>query len=688
MKLYIYFLVAVFCAVFKLANAQQEEVVTHIVGVGRYTNNAIELRWIPEHLSISKHGFKNGYLIERTNTNTRKTEIIAKVYPYNKVSFDSLIAIEKDNETNVLLSFVSDIIYGETEKKTDPINLEEGIGDLKNKKGELDMSDLILSLSAIKNSKVAAAMGFLYIDKSTLPNTSYTYTISPIGKVAIYKVEPAKISLVSRESKLNYQSKIYPYSGEGKFTFFWEANPEVSGYFIEKSSNSNGPFLPLNNTPFYASKGSLGVFSDDSIPNYINYYYRIFGLNHFGEKVYIGSAQGMAVDKKPPAQPAIQQPKHIAQNKVEIKWNLNQIESDLKGFIVARSNKDTGTFTILNKNILTPNTNSFIDTGFSRTSTNYYLIYAFDTAGNMSVSYTGYVVLIDSIGPTTPTILAGKMDSLGVVNIRIKAPKDIDLMGYKIYRANGSEHEFSLVKNVFTTDTAWLSSKEILLWDTVSLNTSTPVVYYKIKALDLHYNPSNFTPIIEVKRIDTIAPSAPVFTDLLVQTNTIVLQFEPSPSEDVVSHIIYRKLNESDPWKPHVILKGNIKQYMDTGLVMNQEYFYTMKAIDKSNIESESASVVKGITYNNGILKTVSKISANKTDSAIFLKWEYENKDKELSYIIYKEDKTGKLFQYAIVNSFYYVDKQKLAKNVYAIKVVHTNGSKSVLSEKIRVNIE
>ncbi|MDP3930335.1 MAG: hypothetical protein Q8R57_15045 [Bacteroidota bacterium] len=688
MKLHIYILIAILFAVFKMANAQQEEVITHIVGVGRYTNNAVELRWIPEHLSVSKHGFKNGYLIERTNNNTKKAQIIAKVFPYTKASFDSLIAIETDNETNVLLSFVSDIIYGESEKNTDPINLEEGIGDIKNKKGASDMNDLILSLSAIKNSKVAAAMGFLYIDKSAMPNTSYTYTISPIGKIAIYKVEPAKISLISTESKLSYQSKIYPYPGEGKFTFFWEANPQVSGFFIERSSEANGPFVPINQTPFYASKGCMGVFSDDDIPNYTNHFYRIFGLNHFGEKVYIGSAQGMAVDKKAPAQPAIQQPKHISQNKVEIKWKMNQIESDLKGFIVARSDKDTGTFTILHPSILPPKTNTFIDTGFSKTSNNYYVIYAYDTAGNMSVSYVGYVVIIDSAGPTTPTILASKMDTLGVVKISIEAPKDLDLMGYKIYRANGSDHEFSLVNNVFPTDTTWLSTKEILLWDTVSLNTSTQAVYYKIKALDMHYNPSNFTPIIEVKRIDTIAPSAPVFTDLLVQENTIVLQFEPSPSEDVAAHIIYRKLYESDPWKPIVILKGTIKQYIDTGLVSNQEYYYTMKAIDKSNLVSEPANEVKGIPYNNGLLKKVTKLSANKTDSAIFVKWEYERKDKELSYIIYKEDKTGKLFQYAIVPSFEFMDKQKLAKNVYAIKVVHIDGSKSILSEKITVEIE
>jgi len=665
------------------ALAQTEEINSSMAAVARYKDNCVELRWIPEHRRTLQNGFIYGYQIERFDSSTKTKSLIGKIVPYTKSQFDSLIAIEIDNETSTLLNYISEFIYKNPSQETNTLDLESGVKSLLQAKGKEDMNELILSLSIIKNQKIAESLGMCFIDCNVKKNEKYTYTIKPLSPDKVYKVSPATVDINSSEKMLLYQTPIAVYPKESGVSFYWDADRKIAGFYVEKAMKIEGPFTPINSTPFYASKGNLAVFTDDSIPNYTIYYYRFFGLNPFGDKVYLGSAKGMGIDKTPPCIPSIKQPKHIQTKAVEINWEMPVKEGDLRGFIVARSKKDTGQFKILHTHILPPQKRSFIDSSFTSGENNYYVVYAYDTAGNVSVSNTAYVVLIDSLPPEIPTFISAKMDSLGVVTIRLKPGKETDLKGYKLFRANGIEHEFSWVQNLFTEDTAWQSLNEITLYDTVSLHTSTPHVFYKIKALDLHYNSSDFSEIYKVIRIDTICPSAPVFTDILVKEDKIILHFEPSPSKDVASHIIYRKNKEQDVWKAHVIFKGNLKQYTDTGLVANQEYYYTIKAKDYSNLFSAEANAVKGIPYPTGVLKNITKINIKNTEKGIELQWQYEAKRSDISFVIYKEDKDGKLYQYAVSENLEFLDKQKLRINTYAIKVVHTDGSKSSLSEKI-----
>lgn len=663
--------------------AQTEEIKTTLVAEGRYKNNCVEIRWIPEHMRTLKNGFAHGYEIERYDSSTKTTLIVGKIMPYTQVQFDSLLATETDVETQTLIAYISEFIYKKPSDEVNTLEMENGVGELLQAKGKEDVNELILSLSIIKNQKIAQSLGMCLVDCTVKKNGKYKYSIKALAPDKLYAVAPAIIGINCIETNTSYQTPISVYPKESGVSFYWNANSKIAGYFVEKARLENGPYSPVNSIPFYASKGSLAVFTDDSIPNYTPYFYRFFGLNPFGEKVYLGSAKGMGVDRTPPTIPSIKQPKHIKNRAIEIKWDLPLEENDIRGFIVARSKKDTGTYTLLHKQILPMQTRQFIDTSFETDANNYYVVYAYDTSGNMSISNTAYVVIIDSLPPQIPVIMNAKMDSLGVVRLHVKPGKETDLKGYSLFRANGMEHEFSWVQNVFTEDTAWLGSGEIILYDTVSLHTSTAHVFYRLKACDLHYNTSPFSEIYKVQRIDTLSPSAPIFTDILVQENNIILQFEPSVSKDVESHIIYRKNKEKDSWKAHVIFKGNIKQYIDTGLVTNQEYYYTLRAKDYSNLFSEEANMVKGVPYPTGVLKKVSNLNIKNTEKGLQLQWQFEAKSNAIQFVIYKESNDGKLSQYAISESLEFLDKLILPVNTYAIKAVHIDGSKSGLSEKI-----
>src|SRR6056297_3068879 len=142
---------------------------------------------------------------------------------------------------------------------------------------------------------------------------------------------------------------------------------------------------------------------------------------------------------------------------------------------------------------------------------NYYVIQAVDTAFNVSSSIPAAVTLIDTIPPAAPVWLSGDIDSLGVVTLKLENKPENDLMGYRLYKANYPDHEPSVIFEGFVDDDTLQDEIPTAFTDTVTLNTLTPRIYYKIKALDFNFNQSGFSEMMVIERPDTIPPTAPVF---------------------------------------------------------------------------------------------------------------------------------------------------------------------------------
>lgn len=72
----------------------------------------------------------------------------------------------------------------------------------------------------------------------------------------------------------------------------------------------------------------------------------------------------------------------------------------------------------------------------------------------------------------------------------------------------------------------------------------------------------------------------------------------------------------------------------------------------------------------------------------IILNWEYSYTKPGTSYVIYKQDKNGKMYQYerTVVTSF--TDKNTSKSNVYAIRVITDDGGQSKLSNEVSKSLE
>ena len=147
---------------------------------------------------------------------------------------------------------------------------------------------------------------------------------------------------------------------------------------------------------------------------------------------------------------------------------------DLKGFVVARGNKNEGPFKQISKNLLPPGTRSFEDAAFDKSGENYYVVEAVDTANNSVISFPAYVTLIDSTPPARPLVEKAMIDSTGKIIIKIKPNTEKDFAGYQLLKANAKEHEFSVVQETYR-DSA--GAKTFILYDSTTLKSLYPLKF-------------------------------------------------------------------------------------------------------------------------------------------------------------------------------------------------------------------
>jgi len=674
-----------------LTFAQSEVGKCKIFAVARYKDANVEIRWIPDNKTILRLGFDNSYTIERSDSGANKFQQIITLMPYTKAQWDTLINNEKNSDTKSGIEMAMNILY--TDSAVDKnLNSNGSIAEINEQKSKEDMMYTMVVMSVINERKVAMALGLGYIDNTAIAGKTYTYRIKLNGKSNIYTIEDGIVNIKTITSTILYKNEVFVYPGDKRLSFAWEQKTDLSGYFVERKAEGEAVYKPLNTVPFYPAtdqgyEGPVnGAFKDDSLENYKTYQYRFYGNNAFGEKELFAEVKGMPVDLTPPDKPIVKQPKHVKPKEVLLSWEQYGDISDLNGYIIARSNKDSGDYHILNKILLPASTRSYGDTTFNKEGLNFYIVYALDTAGNISSSFPAYVALIDTTPPAKPQIVSAIIDSTGLVTLTIKLGKERDLKGYRLYKSNSTEHEFSVIQEDFKKDYDDTNKIKVVLKDTITLQSLTPKIYYRIKALDFNYNQSVFSDIVAVKRPDIIPPVSPVITKVIVGEKQIEIHFVPSSSEDVKEHTIYRKTKINANWEIVLKFDSKIKMFIDTNVSTGVTYFYTMRAMDSSKLYSKYAHEVNGKPYDSGIRPSVKNFTGSIVDKNIVLKWDYTAlKNKKVYFIIYKKDKQGHLVQYDITYDKTFTDKHVDPENSYSVKAMTTDGGKSKMSEIISI---
>lgn len=655
--------------------------------------DSVVVRWAPSNALSWQACNQYGYIVKRT-TIMRKGKVLAPdfediiltkepVRPYTK----ELFAQKNDTSPYVLLAYQA--MYGE---KFLPVAKAKGILQMINKAKELDDRFSFALMGADQSPAAAKAQGLWFTDRNVNKDEKYSYTIIPVVPKSILNIDSGFVFVDMLDTfKLPkpYDFKIT--FGNHQAILSW--NKELLGriyvhYIVERSDDGGKTFhelkrLPVLNPEKEENKKIDRRFMSDSLPmNGFTYKYRIKGKTLFGEiGPYSSVLEGNGFESGEQMNPKIVGYDISPDNKVVLKWGFTHKDSVyVMGFDVLRANKNEGPYVKLNKTPLSPSYRVFIDS--FPNSVNYYRINALDKEGKVYPSFTTMVQKEDTVPPAVPKNVIGSIDSLGLVHLMWDENNEPDLASYRIFKANNPDAPFIKVNNAPVLSNAYV--------DTTILKTLSSYIYYRIAALDQHYNQSEYSEILKLKRPDIVPPAEASFINCEANDSSVILSWYPSPSIDVAKHVLYRqKAGDSSAVLIAVIDSANKKnRYVDSTAADGGFYKYILIAVDESGLESEPVYFTLQIPRKNNRNAIYDFVAfMNYDEKGIELRWQCDFGNIE-NFQIYRAVVGGALTRYRVVggNENIYLDKNivKETSYKYSIQAVFTDGSRSRMAEQVQ----
>ena len=199
----------------------------------------------------------------------------------------------------------------------------------------------------------------------------------------------------------------------------------------------------------------------------------------------------------------------------------------------------------------------------------------------------------------------------------------------------------------------------------------------------------NVKKALELKRPDVLPPVSPVFKSSKSAPEGVYLEWVNSTSTDVKEQLLYRSIPTSKDWKLIAVfnVKDSITHYLDKEADSTNYCAYTLIAKDESNLESTPADPVKGKKLDTKIREGINKVFVNvEREKGIFeLSWK-KPAGTVNRFIVYRAagEKPLTLFTSIDGNATSFTDDnvQPNTQYQYSIKIVFTDGSQSVFSEK------
>ncbi len=651
------------------------------------TKNTIMLRWGVTTPTAWKYANQYGFTIER-KTITRAGQILpnpeVKMLVGIPLKPKPMMEWETFTQTNMNAAVAAQAIYGEDFE----IDMENGGNDIVsviNRASALEQRFSFALFAADQDFEVAKFSGLGYVDTTVVQGEQYLYTIKSKIPTERLAVQSAGVYI----GLMDFQPLPKPLDFVGTFNdksvmLSWNYSllkRHYTNYIVERSDDKGNTFSPLDDIPVAnmserEKDPSDRMFYMDSIAqNNKEYQYRIKGISAFG-KIGPPSEIAKGMGTKPlghnPAITATQ----LSQDEqtATLTWEFPEEGMEtLSHFELHRSHKLKGDYQVLISDI--SKTKRTLEVR-QLEGINYFTITAVGVHGTKRVSFPQMVQLTDAIPPAIPTELTGSIDSTGVVQLQWKKNIENDFLGYRIFRANLENEEFTQItfqpisKNTFV--------------DTVKVKVLNHKIYYKIQAFDKRYNPSEFSEVLMLKKPDLIPPTQPVFKSFKTANAKVQLHWITSSSEDAVKTLIYRKeKGVQAPWQLAGAIPIVKRSFEDTGVSSGVTYLYTMVTIDESGLESKPI-VPMTITLPKGKTPEIDKLNAyvNAQERSIRISWK-QNPSQVVEYSLFKGGEDQKMTLYKIfdraTNTFVDTKLKINTAYTYGIQALFKNGSKSLI---------
>ena len=670
------------CAISSFA---QEEASVQVLA--KSANNKIMLRWAANTPYAWKKGNEFGYLIERYTISRNGGPVIPvestmitsyPLKPKPLLEWEAL-ATSDDNA-----AVIAQAIYGDG-FETSTIGQADNILAVNS---QLEQRFTFSLMAAEQNYEASKLAGWAYEDTTVIEGEKYLYKI----RIATPPDTNIQIKEGSAYASIDFFEELPQPLGfasifaDNNVMLNWDfttLKQTYSTYLLEKSTDGTN-FKQVNGQPIFNAEDTkegkqISLFYNDSIPNNKKFYYRVKGITPFGETGPASNVESGIGKDVLDFTPHIKRKRITTDETVEIEWEFaEEGNAKISGFELRRANKAEGPYeTVVNNIPATSRKATYI--GIKRI--NYFVVMALGKNGTQKPSFPAIVQPVDSIPPKPPTELTGIIDTTGVVQISWKANEELDLSGYRIFRANNAEAEF----NQITLEPIRANSYT----DTIAVKNLNQNIFYKVMAVDQRYNSSELSEMLTLEKPDLIPPSPPVIKDFKASEEGILLSWINSSSEDVISHAVYRKdlSSNEEGWEQISVLafEDNNSTYLDTDVMPNKTYAYTLVAKDNTGWESSPSGqlVVKApkklfanlITRFNGI--------ADRELRLIRLSWKADSTNAS-EFLIYRATDDNSLMLYKTVsaekNNFVDTNLVINKKYTYGLRLVNKDGSQSQIN--------
>jgi fibronectin type 3 domain-containing protein len=656
-----------------------------IAVIVRPSADSITLRWAPVSLFHWVTANRYGYHVERftlvrngkvLRPVERKALTSAPLKPLPEAGWEKFV----NNKYGMV---AAQALYGETFE----LNIAESdVTQIVNKAKENEQRFSIALFCADMSPAVANAQGLYWSDKQIEKNVKYLYRISVITPTDTLRgsvfIDP------SQKYQLPGVTDVTGETAGNVVTLRWNQLEYASfytTYSIERSEDGK-TFTDITDIAgvTLSKKGaeSKYQYAVDTLASLgKDYSYRIRGLTPFGEFGPISNVVKVKGNKVVESSVFITTALSSDNKSIDLEWEFPEADNDaLAGFEVTRSAKSSGPYKTIHKDILPPAARVFKDT--SPEQSNYYKLKAKTLDGTEIISMPFLALLVDSVPPVMPIGLKGKVDDFGNVRISWKPNPDLDIFGYRIYRAYYESEEFSLKTGEPLKDTVFT--------DKVELKSLNEKIHYRVMAIDRNQNHSTLSAILSLSLPDKVPPMPAVWLPVKSTKEGVVLRWTPSGSQDVVKYEVYRK-GEQGQWI-RLITKvagtDTLYTYTDQNLQNSAVQYYTVVAVDEAGLESPPGPVMTGfrLTGPKPPVK-VSTPAVDRVNKKIALNWSYEEQHVT-SYRVYKKINDEALMLYRTVKEKNFTDSGMVpgTKYSYQVMAVFENGALSDMGKVIQLD--
>jgi len=230
------------------------------------------------------------------------------------------------------------------------------------------------------------------------------------------------------------------------------------------------------------------------------------------------------------------------------------------------------------------------------------LIYAlrFANASGQKAAFSNFL-LIEPAGrvASNPTELRSELSQDAVTLTWTQPAANIDgstpssLLGYNVYRSSSDKQPARLLNKTPVSETEFRDE----------FFEFGKQYYYFVRAVSLGTGSepveSTESNILEIKPVDTFAPSAPTAITLAVGQNLISIFFATNPEKDIKGYSIYRSLDKDLELAKWQILTPELLErnsFQDKTVEAGKQYFYYITATDTARNVSPPSVIVSETT--------------------------------------------------------------------------------------------